>query len=84
MQPTLIAASAVPGLIYVNGRLIGEVEEGRPQALPVSPFGAVYLEHMPLDVYKRQQAGDVLFFHVFDDPFQTFPVNHDALPFCTV
>ena len=48
MQPTLIAASAVPGLIYVNGRLIGEVEEGRPQTLPVSPFGAVYLEHRPL------------------------------------
>lgn len=48
MQPTLIAASAVPGLIYVNGRLTGEVEEGRPLALPVSPVGAVYLEHRPL------------------------------------
>lgn len=48
MQPTLIAASAVPGLIYVNGRLIGEVEEGRPQTLPVSPYGKIYLEHRPL------------------------------------
>lgn len=48
MQPMLIAASAAPGLIYVNGRLIGEVEEGRTQTLPVTPCGAVYLEYRPM------------------------------------
>ena len=41
MQPTLIAASAVPGLIYVNGRLIGEVEEVSPSSDGLSYYAVV-------------------------------------------
>lgn len=61
MQPMLIVASEIPGLIYVNGRLIGEVEEGRPQTLPVSPSGAVYLEHRPMGCSRLPMAQRIVF-----------------------
>lgn len=48
MQPVLVIESPVSGLVYVNGRLIGEVSENGGVSLPVAPWGAVYVEHRPL------------------------------------
>ncbi|NLG24237.1 MAG: hypothetical protein GX558_02700 [Clostridiales bacterium] len=49
MQPAILIVSPTPGLIYVNGRLAGEVDGDRSVALPVGGYGAVYLEHHPFD-----------------------------------
>lgn len=49
MQPMLVVSSASPGLLYVNGRMAGVVEEERPVTLPVAAFGAVYLELRPFE-----------------------------------
>lgn len=48
MQPMLIVHSDVAGLLYVNGHLAGEVSDGHSACLPVSPGGALYLEHRPM------------------------------------
>ena len=47
MQPVLSVSCDVPGMICLNGRMAGETDGARPLALPVSPFGAVILEHRP-------------------------------------
>ena len=52
--------SDVPGLICVNGRLVGETGE-TPLAVPVSPRGAVYLEHRPMARGCLPLAGRVTF-----------------------
>lgn len=48
MQPTIICAARVPGMIYLNGRFAGETAPQRPLIAPVSPGGALYLEYRPL------------------------------------
>lgn len=48
MQPTIICAAAVAGMVCVNGRFAGEAGPDRPLALPVSPSGPLYLEYRPL------------------------------------
>jgi len=49
MQPTLVIIVPVPGMIYVNGRFLGEATPDLPLFAPVSSFGAVYLEYRPLE-----------------------------------
>lgn len=49
MQPTLVIIVPIPGMIYVNGRFLGEATPDLPLFAPVSPFGAVYLEYRPLE-----------------------------------
>lgn len=53
VQPVLMLASKVKGLIYVNGRPVGETSgeagaTGAEAVVPVAPRGAVYVEHRPL------------------------------------
>ena len=48
MQPVLMLASPVPGLLYVNGRPVGESGDDTQIVVPVSPRGAVYIEHRPM------------------------------------
>lgn len=47
MQPVLLITSTVPGMLWVNGRMAGELDEGHSVAQPVSPQGPVYLQHFP-------------------------------------
>lgn len=47
MQTVLSIRSETAGVVYVNGRLAGEVDPDRSVTLPVSPFGALILEHRP-------------------------------------
>lgn len=49
MQPTLVITVPGPGMIYVNGRFLGESSPELPLLAPASPFGAVYLEYRPLE-----------------------------------
>lgn len=49
MQPTLAITVPAPGMIYVNGRFLGEAAREIPLLAPVSPFGAVYIEYRPLE-----------------------------------
>lgn len=48
MQPVLIVESPIEGLLYINGRLAGEVNSRGRISLPVAPWGAVYVQHHPL------------------------------------
>ena len=47
MQPVLSVATETPGVIYVNGRMVGEADGDHAPMLPVSPYGAVIVEHRP-------------------------------------
>lgn len=47
LQPVLILSSPVPGLMWINGRPVGELDGENPIARPVSPQGPVYLQHFP-------------------------------------
>lgn len=47
MQTVLSIRSETAGAVYVNGRLAGEVDPDHSVTLPVSPFGALILEHRP-------------------------------------
>ena len=49
MQPMLFVTSAIRGLFYLNGRLIGDMEPDRPLCLPAAPGGALYVEFRPLE-----------------------------------
>lgn len=49
MQPMLFVTSAIRGLFYLNGRLIGDMAPDRPLCLPASPGGALYVEFKPLE-----------------------------------
>ena len=49
MQPMLFVTSAIRGLFYLNGRLIGDMEPDRPLCLPATPGGALYVEFRPLE-----------------------------------
>lgn len=48
MQPTIILSAPAAGIIHINGRFAGEASAQRPLVMPVSPFGALYLEYLPL------------------------------------
>lgn len=49
MQPTLLVTSGVSGLLYVNGRLAGEIDQAHSACLPVAAFGPIYLELRPME-----------------------------------
>ncbi|MDL2206604.1 hypothetical protein LJC33_06830 [Eubacteriales bacterium OttesenSCG-928-N13] len=44
----LIIHSAVPGMVYINGRFAGEADEEGAVSLPVSARGTLYIELRPL------------------------------------
>jgi hypothetical protein len=48
LQPLMIFSSDVPGALYLNGRLAGELMPEAETALPVAPRGPVLVEHRPL------------------------------------
>ncbi len=48
MQPMLIIRSAVPGMVFVNGRFAGEAGEDSAVSMPVSARGMLYIELRPL------------------------------------
>ena len=48
MFPTAVISAALNAMTYVNGRFAGEVRLGAPLVIPVSPYGALYLELNPL------------------------------------
>lgn len=60
MQPTLVITVPVPGMIYVNGRFLGEASPELPLFAPASPFGAVYLEYRPLEPGRQPLARKVV------------------------
>ena len=47
MQTVLLIRSDEAGMVYLNGRLAGETDGEHPLALPVSPFGALFVELRP-------------------------------------
>ena len=49
MQPTLAIIVPAPGMIFINGRFLGEASSDAPLLAPVHAFGAVYLEYRPLE-----------------------------------
>ena len=49
MQPTLAITVPAPGMIFINGRFLGEAAPDAPLIAPVHSFGAVYLEYRPLE-----------------------------------
>lgn len=49
MQPILSISSPVAGMVYVNGRFAGEASAEAPLLVPVSAWGALYLEFRPLE-----------------------------------
>ena len=48
VQPLMIFSSDVPGALYLNGRLAGELTPEAETSLPVAPRGPVLVEHRPL------------------------------------
>ena len=48
MQTVLVILSGVPGAVWLNGRLAGEVDIGRPLSLPVAATGPLLIEHHSL------------------------------------
>lgn len=48
MQSVTVVSCKVPGMIYLNGRFAGECAPDSPYIAPVSPRGALYIEHRPL------------------------------------
>lgn len=48
MQPIVVISCRVPGMIYLNGRFAGECARDAPFIAPVTPRGALYVEHRPL------------------------------------
>lgn len=49
MQPVLLISAPVAGILYVNGRFVGEIESEKPMVLPVTAWGALYLEFRALE-----------------------------------
>lgn len=60
MQPTLVITVPGPGMIYVNGRFLGESSPELPLIAPASPFGAVYLEYRPLEPDRLPMARKIV------------------------
>lgn len=61
MQPTLAITAPAAGLLYLNGRLLGEADPETPLLAPVRPFGAIYLEYRPLTSAYHSLAGKLVF-----------------------
>lgn len=61
MHPIAMISSPVEGLLTVNGRLAGSISADAPLALPVSPFGALYLQFHPFQDEFRPMARRVVF-----------------------
>ncbi|MGI6239640.1 MAG: hypothetical protein ACOYI5_08455 [Christensenellales bacterium] len=61
MQPVAVISCRVPGILYINGRFAGECAPDAPLITPVSPRGAVYIEHRPLARGYAGQAHRVAF-----------------------
>ena len=61
MQPMMVVASPVPGILYINGRFAGEISAARPAIAPVSPWGAIYLEYRPLEPGAAAMARKCVF-----------------------
>lgn len=49
MQPTLVITAPIPGMVFINGRFLGECSPDAPLYAPTAPFGALYLEYHPLE-----------------------------------
>lgn len=49
MQPILSITAPVAGMVCVNGRFAGEASAQEPLLLPVSAWGALYIEFQPLE-----------------------------------
>ena len=49
MQTILVLQSASAGVIYLNGRMLGEINGEHMLSLPVSPTGALMLQMFPFD-----------------------------------
>lgn len=49
MQTVVMIRSGTPGTVWMNGRLVGETDAEHAVTLPVSPFGAIYVEHHPYE-----------------------------------
>ncbi len=49
MQTILVLQSASAGVIYLNGRMLGEIDGGHTLSLPVSPTGSLILQMYPFD-----------------------------------
>lgn len=47
MQSVTVISCKIPGMIYLNGRFAGECAPDSPYIAPVSPRGALYIEHRP-------------------------------------
>ena len=49
MQPICVIASRVAGLVYINGRTVGEIGTSQTAMVPVTPRGIIYVEHRPFE-----------------------------------
>lgn len=56
MQPIAVITAPAAGLIYINGRLAGELDNERPLILPVNPHGVLYMEFRPFARRWRSSA----------------------------
>jgi len=60
MQPTLAVTAPAAGMLWLNGRFLGEADPETPLLTPVRPFGAVYLEYRPLTNTYHSFAGKLV------------------------
>lgn len=61
MQSTLAILAPAPGMLFLNGRFLGEAASETPLLAPIHPFGAVYIEYRPLTGSYMPLTGKLVF-----------------------